>query len=572
MKEKLIEFLKKNIELKLDFETLLEKPKLIEHGDFAFPVFNLAKELKKSPAIIAKELELDLSKNKPEFLKKIVALGPYLNFYLNSKIESKDVIENILTKKCFENNFGQNKKILIEYPSPNTNKALHLGHVRNILIGNSLSNILNSTGYKVIRTNLNNDRGIAICKSMLGYQMFFSKDTHENLGLKSDEFISKCYVKFEAEAEIDKSLNEVAQEMLVKWENGDKKTITLWKKVLKLVFKGYKETYKNYKLKSFDKEYFESEIYDKGKELVLEALKNKVNGFEKEEDNAIFCDLTDIKLDKKYLLRGDGTSLYMTQDLYLAYLKEKEFKADRYIFIVGKEQEYHFKVLFEILSRIGSFNVNKNYHFAYGYVYDKDGKKFSSRKGKTIGADWLLDEVIERAKKNLKSKELTKNLTEKEFERRAIIIGYSALAFSFLKVNPIDDIKFDIERALMFEGETGPYIQYTYARIKSVLRKAKYKPNIKINYDLFGEKEIQLIKILKEYSDVLKEASDKYKISLIANYLTKVAQSYNDFYQNCPIIKENEEVKNARATLCFVTCEILKEGLALLDIEVLEEM
>lgn len=572
MKEKLIKFLEKNIEIKLDFENLLEKPKITDHGDFSLPVFSLAKEYKKAPIIIAKELEEKLSKKMPEFLEKIVAVGPYVNFYLNSKQESKDVIENIFTKKYFKNNFGNNAKILIEYPSPNTNKSLHLGHVRNILIGNSLSIILNKTGYKVIRTNLNNDRGIAICKSMLGYQMFFSNETPESLNLKPDEFISKCYVKFEQEAQENKSLNNEAQEMLVKWEAGDKKTIALWKKILKLVFKGYNETYKNFKLKPFDKEYFESEIYDKGKDLVLDALKRKITGFGKEEDGAVYCDLSDIKLDKKYLLRGDGTTLYMTQDLYLASLKEKEFKADKYVFIVGKDQEYHFKVLFEILSRIGSSNVNKNFHFAYGYVYDKDGKKFSSRKGKTIGADWLLEEIVEKAKENLKSKELTKKLSEKELDKRAKIIGYSALAFSFLKVNPLDDIKFDIDRALMFEGETGPYIQYTYARIKSVLKKANYKQNLKINYELYGEKELQLIKILKEYPAILKEASDKYKISLIANYLSKVSQSYNDFYQNCPIIKEEEELKNARASLCQATSEIIKEGLNLLDIEVLEEM
>lgn len=572
MKELLIEFLEKNIEHKIDFKSLLEKPKITSHGDFSLPVFGLAKEYKKAPNIIAKELEEKLIKKIPNFLEKIVAVGPYINFYFNSKLESKEIIQNIFSKKSFKNNFGNNQKILIEYPSPNTNKSLHLGHVRNMLIGNSLSNILNNTGYKVIRTNLNNDRGIAICKSMLGYQMFFSNETPQSLKLKPDEFISKCYVKFEQEATENKSLNDDAQEMLVKWEAGDKKTIALWKKTLKYVFKGYNQTYKNYKLKKFDKEYFESQIYKEGKEIVLKALENNVKGFGKEKDGAVYCDLSDIKLDKKYLLRGDMTTLYMTQDIYLASLKEKEFKADKYVFIVGKDQEYHFIVLFEILSRLGFSDINKNFHFAYGYVYDKDGKKFSSRKGKTIGADWLLEEVIEKAKENLKSKELTKKLSEKELEKRAKIIGYSAIAFSFLKVNPLDDIKFDIERALQFEGETGPYILYTYARIKSVLKKANYKPNQDINYDLYQEKETQLIKILKEYPQILKDATEKYKISSIANYLTKLSQSYNEFYQNCPIIKEEKDIQNARATLCYVTSEILKHGLSLLDIEVLEEM
>lgn len=573
MKQLLIDFLMKNIKSEgFDIEKLLEVPKLEVQGDFSLPMFMLAKELKKAPPIIAKEFEEKLSQKLPNFLEKVVAIGPYLNFYLNNIELAKEVIESISNGSILKISLPKKQKVLIEYPSPNTNKALHLGHVRNILIGNSLSNVLKKTGNEVIRTNLNNDRGIALCKSMLGYQLFYHDKTPKDLEVKPDEFISICYVRFEQEANKDSALNDDAQKMLVEWEEGNTKVRKLWQKILDMVYLGYEETYKNFKLGNFNKQYHESQIYDKGKDIVVDALKRKVNGFGTEDDGAVFCDLSDIKLDKKYLLRSDGTTLYMTQDLYLAYLKEKEFKADRYVFIVGKEQQYHFNVLFEILDRMGFAGTGKNFHFAYGYVYDKDGKKFSSRKGKVIGANWLYHEIINAAKEGLLSKDLTKNLSRKEIEARAKIIGYGALAFSFLKINPLDDIKFDLNKALSFEGETGPYIQYTYARIKSVLNKADYKSNLNINYDLFSEREISLIKTLKQYPVVVLEAAERYKLSAIANYLIKVCQQFNEFYQNCPIIKEQEDIKNARLLLSQATSLILKDGLSLLDIEVLEEM
>ena len=574
MKNELIKFLQKNIKFKLDYENIIEKPKIETHGDFSLPLFTLSKEIKKNPAQIAKEYEEILSNKLPKGFEKVIATGPYLNFFLNKSQEAQTIIEQILTPPSSYqfSPHSSHASVLLEYPSPNTNKALHLGHVRNILIGNSLGLILEKTGHKIIRTNLNNDRGIAICKSMLGYELFFKDKTPQSLNVNPDEFVSMCYVKFEQEAQKNESLNTTAQEMLVKWENGDKKVKTLWQKVLNWVYEGYNKTYEIYKIKKFNTQYYESEIYDKGKELVLKALKNKVKGFGKEEDGAIYCNLEDIGFDKKYLMRGDGTTLYMTQDLYLNSLKEKDFKADKYVFIVGKEQEYHFKVLFAILERMGFGGMEKNYHFAYGYVYDKDGKKFSSRKGKVIGANWLYNEVLCAAKQNLKTKELTKDLSEKEIEKRAKIIAYGALAFSFLKPNPIDDIHFDIKKALAFEGESGPYIQYTYARIKSVLRKAKYTKTPKIDYNLFNEKEISLLKTLKEFPQIIEEASEKYKISAIANYLIRICQKYNEFYQNSNILKEKEEIRNARLVLCEVTSKVLKEGLNLLDIETLEEM
>jgi len=595
MKDKIINFLKSNLFLKdLDLEKLLEVPKKSNNGDYSLPLFILANKLNSNlnPVELAKEIEKSLSENLPIFIDKVLAIGPFLNFYINKKFQVEEVFNLILSGNIFDINKSLKKeKILLEYPSPNSNKSLHLGHVRNILIGNSLFKVLSKVGNKVIRVSINNDRGIAICKSMLGYKLFYSGDSPESLKLKSDQFISNCYVKFEAESKLDPSLDKLAQELLVKWEEGDLETIKLWKKVMGFVFNGYDETYKKFKLLKFDKVYFESQIYKKGKDIVLNALKKNIDGFEKEKDGAIFCDLTKEGFDKKYLLRGDGTSLYMTQDLYLAKLKDKDFKADKYIFIVGRDQEYHFKVLFEILDRLGFGGVTKNYHFSYGYVYNESGKKFSSRKGEVIGADWLYDEVVSKAKKNLLEKEISKNLNEVELNRRAKIIGYSGIAFSFLKINPLDDIKFDVSASLSFQGETGPYVQYTFARIVSLLKKGNFdfnfgdidlvnvssiKKNIKkiskLNFNSFGDKEFLISKTLAEFPDYFFEAVSKYKLSSIANFLIKLSQNFNDFYQNSNILKSSKDDREAKLFLSYLTAIIIKEGLNLLDIEVLDEM
>lgn len=569
MKEQLIKFVNK--EIKDDIGSLLEVPKVQGQGDFSIPMFLLAKELKMAPPMIAKEFEDKLNSKLPSFLEKVVAVGPYLNFYLNSKQITSSIINSIEDGSLLKIKAPKIEKVLIEYPSPNTNKSLHIGHVRNILLGNSLLNVLNKVGHDVIHANMNNDRGIAVCKSMLGYELFFKNDTPKSLGLKADEFVSKCYVKFTQEAKKDDSLDKDAQEMLVKWEEGDKNVRALWSKVLKWVFEGYDETYKNYKLPKFEVQYFESEVYDKGKNLVLKALENNVEGFGKEDDGAVYCDFNNKTFGKKYVLRGDGTTLYMTQDLYLASLKEKTYKADKYVFIVGKEQEYHFQVLFQLLNRMNITKSN-NYHFAYGMVYNKDGKPFSSRAGNVISADEILEIVIDNAKKSLLSKDLTQGLSEEELNKRSEVIGYSALAFSFLKSNPTDDIKFDLDRALAFEGESGPYSQYTYARIQSIFRRTKYKGVNSIDYSLFGEDEVSLIKLLGEYPSIVLEAADKYKISMIANYLTKVSQSFNEFYQNSSIMKSEKDVMDARLKLCECVSIVIEDALKLLGIEVLDEM
>lgn len=574
MKEKLIEFLKENIKEDLDFEKLIEVPKNTTHGDFSFPCFLLAKSMQKAPPVISKELEESLSSKLPGFLSRVVSMGPFLNFYINSEQITKQILESINNGEAFNIKAKTPEKVLIEYPSPNTNKNLHIGHVRNIFLGNSLIKILEKTGNKVIKTSINNDRGIAICKAMLGYQLFYSKETPESMNLKPDEFVASCYVKFEAESKEDVNLVTQAQNLLVKWEANDKPTRDLWEKILTWVYEGYKETYKNLKVSDFDEEFYESQIYDKGKDIVEKALADKVEGFEKDEETgAVLVDFKNETFGKKYLLRGDGTTLYMTQDIYLAKLKEEKYDCDKYVFIVGKEQQYHFEVLFDILGRLDLGGVDKNYHFAYGYVYDKDGNKFSSRKGNVLGADWLYNEVVEKSKQNLLSKELTKDLPEEELNKRAKVIGYGALAFSMLNINPMSDIKFDIEKALAFEGETGPYVQYTYARIQSILKKSNQKEiTSNVDYNLFEEKEINLIKRLGEFEDVVLLSNDKYRPSSVSNYLIRVCQSFNEFYQNSKIIGSEENILKGKLLLCDSTAKVIKQGLELLGIEVLNEM
>ncbi len=580
MREEIIKFLEGNLEPKIDYHKLLNKSSSDDYGDFSLLVFELSKKLRKSPDDIAKSFEKKLSKSLPKQIKKIIAKGGYLNFYLDNLALTEGIIKKIHSEEMFNPKISKKEKIMIEYPSPNTNKSLHIGHIRNILLGNSLSHILKKVGHTIIKTTLNNDRGIAICKAMLGYELFFSNDTPESLNMKSDEFVGMCYFEFEKRLEENKkqsnknkkeNLEKQVQKMLVKWEAGDKKTRELWTKILDWVYKGYAITFYDLKLERFDKSYFESQIYDKGREIILDALKRKIKGFEKDKDGSVLCDFEDKTYGKKYLLRKDGTALYMTTDLYLAKIKVDEFNCDKYIFVVGREQEHHFEILFELLDRIGIAKSQENYHYAYGYVFDKNGEKFSSRKGRTISADDLLEMMRESAKENLLLKEMTKNLSQTELKRRVNIIGYGAMAFTILNTNPMLDIRFDIDKTLDFIGETGPYLQYTYARINSVLKKAEFK-STDIDVSIYTDKEISLIKKLGDYSDILIDSADKLKPSLIANYLIKLAQSYNEFYQSTPILKSTEKKKSVRLELSYLVAKTLKEGLELLDIDTLDEM
>ena len=575
MTNDLAKLLQEQIGEDINIQELFEEPKTKEHGDVAFPCFQLAKILKKSPQQIAQDLQDQIKDKLPTHYEKVEAVGPYLNFFLDNFKEAQDIAEALQDNSLFTYKTNNPQKILIEYPSPNTNKALHIGHTRNMLLGTALCNILEEAGHQIIKTNLNNDRGIAVCKAMLAYKLWGENKTPQDMDMKPDQFVSYWYVVYGEKVKQNSDLDNQAQAMLQQWEAGDSETLKLWQYLLDWVYEGYHQTYQNYHLPQFDKEFYESQIYDKGKEIVQNALNNKVKGFGQEQDGAVYVNLEDSGYGTKYLLRGDGTTLYMTQDIYLASLKEELFKADKYVFVVGQEQEYHFNVLFELLDRLDIAKTQNNYHFAYGYVYDEKGQKFSSRLGNTISADDILEQSIQKAKQNLQTKELTKNLNEKETQRRANIIGFGALAFTFLKTNPLSSINFSIDNALSFEGETGPYIQYTYARIQSLLKKGKYNAHSQEEWlvKTLTQKELEHIKLLKKYQETLQEAVENYKISSIAQFGIKVSQSFNDLYQEVSFTKVEDEVtKQSRLTLAYYTGELLKKLMSLYSIELLDEM
>ncbi len=555
MEQQIVDFLKKN---KIDLK--LEKPKKKKLGDFSLACFPLTKKLRKNPVEIAKEIAQKLDENKPDFIDKIEAVGGYINFFINKEIKAKSVIESLTDLFKIQDE----KKYVIEMVSPNTNKPLHLGHVRNIFIGNALYNILKRSGNEVYRVCLYNDRGIAICKAMAAYLEFGNGKTPEDLGMKGDKFVGHFYVMFEKrnKESSELKLEEKAYELLRKWEAGNKEVLELWRKFMDWVYKGYKETYTKYKVE-FDKCYYESEIYTKGKEIVHKGLEKGI--FQKEDDGAISCDLTDKNLGKKIVLRHDGTSLYITQDIYLAYLKDRDFKADSYIFVVANEQTHHFQVLFEILKRLGFGDVEKNYHFAYGYVLLPEGK-MKSREGNVVEADELYEEVVKLAKEEVMKRH--KDIDEKELEERARKIAYGALAFFILKYNPLHDFIFNPQESISFEGETGPYVMYTYARIQSLLKKGGGAKKAELRN--INEEEEKIINILGEAREVFLEALNKYKISAITNFLIRLCQAYNEFYAKHPIL--NSEEKEKRLYLSKVVGDVIRDFLELLNIEVLEEM
>ena len=555
--------LKKATKLK---EIQLEIPSNPEFGDFAFPCFMLSKEQKKSPVEIAKSLEILIKPHNT--IKKVKAMGPYLNIFINKQVIAQNILPEIFQKQDkFGHNKSQQNKIVIEYPGPNTNKPLHLGHVRNMCLGQSLSNLLKSQGNTIIPVNINNDRGIHICKSMLAYQKYGKDDSPEKSNLKSDFFVGKYYVLFNKKVKENPQLEQEANDLLQKWEQGDKETIFLWKKMNQWAFSGFKKTYKTFNIQ-FKKEYYESEIYKKGKEIVKEGLKNNI--FQKEEDDSIFIDLTKQGFDKKTLLRSNGTSVYITQDIYLAKKRYEDFKFDKLIYIVANEQIYHFKVLFEIFKKLKYSFANQCKHFSYGMVNLTSGK-MKSREGNVIDADTLVNDLTEMAKK-----EITKRfpqITKLDLEKRSNKISMSAVKFYILNHDPLKDFTFDSKKSISFEGETGPYIQYTFARINSIIKKSKEKIISQIDFNLLNSKdEENLIKKLSTYPETLKISSEKYKISLLTHYLLDLAQEFNSYYHHTPVIQENKKLEQARLLLLYDLQQVLKSGLNILGIETMGEM
>ncbi|MBW2990953.1 arginine--tRNA ligase [Candidatus Woesearchaeota archaeon] len=558
-----VKLLSKATGLKKDeVDSLIEIPPSPEMGDYAFPCFVLAKKEKKAPMIIA-QLLADKLKPKPP-ISKIKAQGPYLNFFIDkNKLAEQVIKDTVKSKVCYGSWPLKHKKVMVEYPAPNTNKPLHLGHVRNMLLGNSICNILAFAGYQAIPVDLVNDRGVHICKSMLAYQKW-GKNKEPNK--KSDHFVGDYYVLYNEKLKKHPKLEQEVQDMLRKWENNDKEVVALWKKMRKWTLEGFKQTYELFNV-HHKKVYYESEIYQQGKNIVMDGLKKGL--FYKDEEGAIVVDLEE-GLGKKILIRKDGTGLYITQDLYLAKKKFDDFKMDKSVYIVGNEQIYHFKVLFKIIGMLGFSFAKSCYHLAYGMINLPEGR-MKSREGTVVDADDILEEMKVVAEKEIKKRH--KGIDKKEVDKRKEIIGTGALNFFILKYDPMKDFTYNPEESISFEGETGPYVQYAHARICSILRKEKkFKPEKIKKLEFKHKTEFNLIKLLADFPSTVNEAAENYKPSFVARYALELAQAFNEFYHECPVLKADSKTKDSRLALIYSVKTVLRNALDLLGIKAPEEM
>ncbi len=570
-------------------KSALQRTKKEFEGDYTIVVFPFVKWAKKSPEQIASEIGDQLVKNLPDLIDSFNVVKGFLNLSISKKYWI-EYLQKALLSKDHSLKVNNKEVTLIEFSSPNTNKPLHLGHVRNNLLGCAVANIMDAAGKNVVRVNLVNDRGIHICKSMLAWQKFGNGETPETSELKGDHLVGKYYVEFdkhykeEVKLLIEKGIEEEsakkcapllveAQEMLKKWEDGDPEIRNLWSMMNLWVYDGFEKTYQRIGV-HFDKTYYESDTYLLGKALVDEGLNNG-QLFQK-EDGSVWVDLTEEGLDEKLLLRSDGTSVYMTQDLGTAQLRYEEFQPNEMIYVVGNEQNYHFDVLKLVLSK----KLNKPfgetiYHLSYGMVELPEGK-MKSREGTVVDADDLMESMFQEAKAS--TEELGKfNFKEEEAHKLYEMIGMGALKYFILKVDPKKNMLFNPAESIDFNGNTGPFIQYTHARIKSLLRKSVEK-NIETNTltnadNLLSNNEIEIIKILKEYDNVLVSAAENHSPALIANYIFELAKEFNRFYQENPIFKEeNESLRIIRLQLSQVCAQIIQKGMKLLGIEVPERM
>ena len=591
LKDKIIEAVKVlyNSEVPGDLIQLQETRKEFK-GDFTLVVFQLLRFSKNTPEKTGENIGNYLLESFPLVSGFNVVKG-FLNLEISDKWWVEYFADMSSGKNLFANCQTKNPEvILVEYSSPNTNKPLHLGHIRNNLLGYSLYRILSSCGHKVIKTNIVNDRGIHICKSMLAWQKYANGVTPESTGMKGDHLVGKYYVRFEQECKsqiealVRNGMSEPearnsaplmveAREMLLKWEKGDSEVVGLWKTMNSWVYAGFDETYKMLGV-DFDKIYYESETYIKGKEIVMEGLKENI--LYKHDDNSIWVDLTSQGLDHKLLQRSDGTAVYMTQDLGTAVARQNDFHFNKTLYVVGNEQNYHFQVLRALMKKMGYVWADGLIHFSYGMVELPEGK-MKSREGTVVDADDLIKEMKETAK--TVSLELGKLIDFSDEEKEEIFrkIGLGALKYFILKVDPHKNMTFNPAESIDFNGNTGPLIQYTYARIKSVFRKAGQMGLIPDQGAIVtvkpGVKEIELIKLLRKFSDTVSEAAASFSPALIANYCYDLSKEYNQFYHDFSILgEEDSSLRNFRLFLSKVTSEVLYSGMWLLGIEMPERM
>ena len=564
----------------------LEKTSTDYEGDFTFVVFSYLKQSKKNPEQTANDIGNYVKENLPEVASFNVIKG-FLNFSLTA-----DFWIQFLKQNYDDQAYGivrklSGQKILVEYSSPNTNKPLHLGHVRNNLLGYAVANILKANGHQVTMCNLVNDRGIHICKSMLAWIKFGNGETPESAGMKGDHLVGKYYVEFDkqykkevlgleatgiSKEEAEKKAPSIieAQQLLQKWEAGDKETVEIWKMMNDWVYAGFDTTYKKLGVR-FDKFYYESNTYILGKEIVQEGLSKNV--FFKKDDGSVWVDLTDDGLDQKLLLRGDGTSVYITQDIGTAELKYNDFGCERSIYVVGNEQDYHFKVLQLICKKLSKSYADGIYHLSYGMVELPQGK-MKSREGTVVDADDLMDEMINTAKDTTIALGKTEGLNEEELQKLYETIGLGALKYFLLKVEPKRKMMFNPEESIDFQGNTGPFIQYTHARIKSILKNVEGKNlAFDVNNIQLHSLEKNIIDILHAYPSVIVNAGKEMSPGLVANYVYELAKSFSQLYHELSILKENNtDQRNLRIMICMFTANIIRQGFNILGINVPERM
>jgi len=569
-----------------DAKISFEKTNANFAGDYTFVVFPFVRLSKKSPEATGEEIGAFIKNEVPEITGFNVVKG-FLNFELSDdywlEVAQKRVINGVSIP-----NIGAGKKVVVEYSSPNTNKPLHLGHVRNNVLGLAMCEILAANGYDVIKNNLVNDRGIHICKSMIAWQKWGNGETPESAGIKGDHLVGKYYVEFdkhyraEVKALVEKglaeetakneaSLMQETRQMLQKWEDGDETVLALWKKMNAWVYAGFDETYKRLGV-SFDKIYYESNTYLLGKAMVQEGLAS--GAFYQKEDNSVWVDLTADGLDEKIVQRSDGTSVYITQDIGTADLKYQDFKMDKFIYVVGNEQDYHFKVLQLILKKLNKPYADGLFHLSYGMVDLPEGK-MKSREGTVVDADELMEEVVNTAQKQTEELGKTEGMSAEQLETLYETLGMGALKYYLLKVDAKKRMLYDPKESIDFQGNTAPFIQYTYTRINSILRAAS-ETGLTVKFELpnqLAPEEKELIVLMNAYPEAVNASANHYNPSEISNSVYELAKAFNKFYHEHSILgatKENE--RNFRVTLSQAVGETIKHGFGLLGITVPERM
>lgn len=560
----------------------VQKNKTEFEGDFTIVIFPLVKQAKKSPDVIGNELGEEV-KNQIDFVENFNVVKGFLNLKIKDQLFAEQLSE---ISNDFDNVTPKNQTVMVEYSSPNTNKPLHLGHIRNNLLGFSVAEILKADGYNVIKSQIINDRGIHICKSMLAWEKFGNGATPESTGLKGDKLVGNYYVEFdklyksEIKAMVADGIDEEtakkqapsiieAQEMLLKWEQNDPEVRKLWEMMNEWVYAGFNQTYSRLGV-NFDQVQYESNTYILGKDLIQKGLEDGI--LYKKDDGSVWCDLTDEGLDQKLLLRSDGTSVYMTQDLGTAVERFKKNDIQKLIYTVGNEQDYHFQVLFKILKKLGYEWADQLFHLSYGMVELPEGK-MKSREGTVVDADDLVEEMYKTAKE--KSQELGKleTLSDEDKERSYETVGLGALKYFILKVDPKKKMLFNPAESIDFNGNTGPFIQYTYARIQSLLDKAGFETKQLTDSYLPNDSEKDLIMLLSEFKDVVNKAAESLSPALVANYVYELVKGYNSFYQNNPILNQDDEnAKQFRLQLSVLTGKTIKKGLSLLGIGTVNRM